>query len=249
MLALSSSFLLIALLYSMVGFGGGSSYAAILAASGVAYTAIPKISLLCNLLVVTGGSYHFGRQGHFSWKLILPFAVASVPMAFAGGMLPLDKQTFFLLMTGALVLCGLRILFLPDRRPEEIRTPSIAVSLLVGGVLGLLSGLVGIGGGIFLSPLLINLGWARSKNAAAVASVFILVNSLAGLAGQFTKNPDMAPLISHWPLFAAVFIGGQVGSRVGSHQSVPHAWVQKSTGILTLFIGIKLLVDAVHPSH
>jgi uncharacterized membrane protein YfcA len=229
----------------MVGFGGGSSYASILAASGVAYTIIPKLSLICNLLVVSGGSYHSIKNGHFSGRLIFPFVLASVPMAYLGGTFPLKKETFFILMTISLMVCGIRVLWIPVRKSHEIKPPTFGVSLLVGGGLGLLSGLVGIGGGIFLSPLLINLGWARSKDAAAVASAFILLNSVAGLAGQLTKNPDLTPLISYGPLFIAVIIGGQVGSRVGSHQSVSYGLIQKSTGVLTLFISIKLFVDTV----
>lgn len=242
MFTLTLSFFIIALLYATVGFGGGTSYIAILAALAVPYTVIPKISLMCNLLVVTGGCYHFYKKGHVNLKLILPFVLSSVPMAFLGGTFPLNEKTFYILLTLSLILCGLRILFLPDRKISEIKTPSFTISLLVGAFLGLLSGMVGIGGGIFLSPLLINMGWARSKDAAAVASAFIFLNSLAGLSGQFTKDMSFTNGQDYLPLFIAVIIGGQIGSRIGTHSKVSYALVQKGTGVLTLFISIKLLM-------
>lgn len=123
MFTLIFSFFIIALLYATVGFGGGSSYIAILAAGGVSYTLIPKISLMCNLLVVTGGCYHYMKEGHFNKKLILPFVMSSVPMAFLGGSFPLTEKTFFILLTMTLALCGIRILFLPDHKVEEVKIP------------------------------------------------------------------------------------------------------------------------------
>lgn len=248
MLSLGVSFFVIAWLYSMVGFGGGSSYIAVLAAAGVPYAVIPKLSLACNLLVVSGGVCHYMKNGHFSWRLITPFVLSSVPMAYFGGQFVLSEKAFFIFLTLSLILCGLRILFLPDRNVTDIKPPSVFVSILVGGVLGLLSGLVGIGGGIFLSPLLINMGWARSKNAAAVASAFIFLNSIAGLAGQLTKDAGALSLVSvgeYLPLFLAVILGGQLGARIGTHRLVSFALVQKGTGVLTLFISLKLLMKMI----
>lgn len=245
MLTLAALFFLIALLYSMVGFGGGSSYVAALAISSVSYVYIPKISLFCNLLVVTGGCYHYYKRGFFSKKLLLPFVLGSVPMAYLGGLYPLKERTFYTLLTLSLVLCGARLLFLRDREPDKIHPPRQSVSVLVGGFLGVLAGAVGIGGGIFLSPILINMGWARSKQAAAVASAFIFLNSLAGLAGQFTKHPEMPDLGTYLPLFASVIAGGQIGSRIGTHAKVSYSFIQKGTGVLTLFIAGKLLYQTV----
>ncbi len=245
MLTLVLSFFAIALAYAIVGFGGGSSYIAVLSAADVSYTLIPKISLFCNLLVVTGGTYHYFKNGHLKWRLVLPFVLSSVPMAFWGGTFPVKEKTFFILLTVSLILCGMRLLFLPDRAVEEIKEPSVSVSLIVGGVLGLLSGLIGIGGGIFLSPILINMGWARAKNAAAVASVFIFVNSIAGLLGQFAKNSSLDFMQDYFLLFVAVFVGGQIGSRIGTHPAVSFSFVQKCTGVLTLFICIKLLIKVI----
>lgn len=245
MISVVASFFLVALLYSTVGFGGGSSYIALLAVYGVPYILIPKIALLCNLLVVSGGCYHFIKKGHFNKRLVIPFVITSVPFAFVGGTIPLKEKTFFILLTTTLIFCGLRILFLPDRKVEAIKTPGLLLSLLTGSFLGLLSGIVGIGGGIFLSPLLINMGWARSKDAAAVASMFILVNSIAGLAGQFTKDATLPQLEMILPLFAAVIIGGQIGSRIGTHSKISYSLIQKGTGILTLFISFRLLLKSL----
>lgn len=245
MFALAFSFSIVALLYSMVGFGGGTSYIALLAAAGTPYLLVPKLSLICNLLVVSGGMYHYRKNGHFSWKLIFPFVLSSVPMAFMGGVYPVSEKTFYIVLAVSLLLCGLRLLFLPDRKIEQIRAPSFLISSMVGGILGFLSGMVGIGGGIFLSPILINMGWARSKDAAAVASAFIFLNSLAGLMGQFTKHPDVGSLAGYAPLFIAVLLGGQIGSRIGSNQFISYGFIQKSTGLLTLFISSKLLLKVV----
>ncbi|RYZ73792.1 MAG: sulfite exporter TauE/SafE family protein [Proteobacteria bacterium] len=245
MLTLAILFFVISLLYSTVGFGGGTSYIAALSVSAISYVWIPKISLLCNLIVVTGGCYHYFKQGYFSKNLLMPFVLSSVPFAYLGGLYPIREKFYYLLLTGALLFCGVRILFIKDRETSLPKPPPFGIALLVGAFLGALSGMVGVGGGIFLSPILINLGWARSKNAAAVASAFILLNSVAGLAGQFTKNPVMPDVQTCLPLFAAVIIGGQIGSRMGTHSRVSHSLIQKSTGLLTLMIGGKLLMQAI----
>ena len=231
-----------ALLYATIGFGGGSSYIAMLAVTDTPYLLIPKISLICNLLVVTGGCYYYIKGKYFSKKFILPFVVTSVPMAFIGGYFPLSEKTFFILLTISLIFCGIRILCISDISPKEITPPRTVVAVIVGGILGLLSGMVGIGGGIFLSPILINMRWARSKEAAAVASMFILLNSLAGLAGQFAKEINFPNVQAYLPLFIAVVIGGQIGSRIGTHSKITYALIQKGTGILTLFISVRLLI-------
>ncbi|MBC7386540.1 MAG: sulfite exporter TauE/SafE family protein [Cryobacterium sp.] len=245
MFTLTLAFFGIALLYSTVGFGGGSSYIALLALSSVPYAFMPKISLLCNLLVVTGGCYLAFRKKLYSARLLVPFVLTSIPMAYVGGLFPLKERLFIGLLTVSLVLSGLRILFLKERELATVRVPSVATSLAVGGALGLFSGMVGIGGGIFLSPVLINMGWARSKNAAAVASAFIFLNSLAGLAGQFTKDPVLPDFQLCLPLFFAVLLGGQIGSRIGTHSRVSYLWIQRGTGALTLLVGGKLLLQVL----
>jgi uncharacterized membrane protein YfcA len=241
MLVLTIAFFFIAMLYATVGFGGGTSYIGMLALISLPFEVIPKISLFCNVLVVSGGCWHYYKNGLMKKSLILPFVISSVPMAFMGGYFPLTEKNFYLILTISLLLCGLRILFIKDRQQDEIKEPGYVVSFITGGLLGLLSGMVGIGGGIFLSPLLINLGWARSKNAAAIASVFILVNSFSGLVGQFAKSSSLPDPMTYVPLFIAVIVGGQIGSRIGTHGKISYALVQKGTGLLTLFISIRLL--------
>lgn len=247
MLTLTIDFFIIALLYSTVGFGGGSSYIAILAIAGLPFTMIPKISLICNLLVVSGGTWQYIRKGHFNKKLIFPFVASSVPLAYVGGRFPLSEKSFYILLTIGLTLAALRLLFLPDKHPKDIRQPSLFIALSTGAILGLLSGMVGIGGGIFLSPLLINLGWARSKDAAPVASMFILLNSLSGLGGQFVKSAELPDPLVYFPLFIAVVIGGQIGSRISTHSKVSYSFIQKGTGLLTLMISVHLLIKNFIP--
>lgn len=245
MFSLVGSFFAIALVYSMVGFGGGSSYIAILAASGLSHLALPKISLMCNILVVSGSCYHFYKRGHFKQSFILPLLLASIPMAFLGGIYKITEKNYFILLTASLFICGVRLLLIQDRSSENLTSPALPIVLLLGSTLGLLSGMVGIGGGIFLSPLLINLGWMRSKEAAATASLFILLNSIAGLIGQFLKNSHFQGLDQYIFVFVAVVLGGQVGIRLGTSHKVSYLQIQKITGILILLISVRLFVEKI----
>jgi len=234
-------FFVIAFLYSIVGFGGGSSYLALLALADVSFKTIPVISLICNLLVVSGGCWHFYKQGHFNKKLILPFILSSVPMALLGGMYPISEKTFLLLLAISLSLAGIRLLFSTPNHNTKTHAPSLTMAIIVGALLGLLSGLVGLGGGIFLSPLLLNFKWAQPKEAAATASAFILLNSLSGLIGQLTKGVP-SDLSSYAILFVVVIMGGQIGSRIGSHSRISQKYIQIGTAILVLFIAGRLIV-------
>lgn len=233
-------FFIIALLYSTVGFGGGSSYIAVLAVSNIPYLMIPKIGLLCNLLVVSGGCWHYYKKGHFNRRLILPFVLSSVPMAFIGGMYPVKEKAFMMILAGSLLLAGFRLLFIAKPQESDLTAPSPGVSVLIGGLLGFLSGLVALGGGIFLSPLLLNLRWGRPKEVAAVASAFIFLNSAAGLAGQLTKGMP-SDIAEYWPLFLAVLLGGQFGSRIGTNPLVSQHLIQRGTAVLILIISTRLL--------
>lgn len=233
-------FFIIALFYSTVGFGGGSSYLAVLAVSNIPYLLMPKLGLICNLMVVSGGCWHYYKKGHFNKRLILPFALSSVPMAFIGGMYPIKEETFMVVLSGSLFLAGLRLLFVAKPEEGKVKIPSMINSTIVGGALGLLSGIIALGGGIFLSPLMMNLKWGRPKEVAATASAFIFLNSSAGLAGQLTKGMPQE-IIEYWPLLLAVFLGGQIGSRFGTSQLTSHAMVQRGTGILILIISSRLL--------
>jgi uncharacterized membrane protein YfcA len=245
MFALVTSFFIIALLYATVGFGGGSSYLAALAVANVPFALIPKIGLVCNLLVVTGGCWLFYKKGHFSKKLILPFVLSSVPMAFIGGIYPIKEKTFMILLGFSLMCAALRLLFVRGNGAEDTHIPPLKVSVPVGAGLGLLSGMVGIGGGIFLSPLMLTFKWGKPKEVAAAASAFIWLNSAAGLAGQLIKDFKVVDDLSHYGyLFAAVLLGGQIGSRISTHSKIQQVWIQNATAVLVLFISTKLLIKA-----
>ncbi len=241
LIPLCGLFFLIATLYSMAGFGGGSSYLAVLVLAGFPYQSIAPVALACNLIVSGTGFVNFYRAGYLKWKNVLPFAVLSVPMAYWGGSLPISKGLFSLLLGLSLIVVAFRMLFVP--RPFEGRqsTPESQVwkiGLPVGGVIGFLSGLVGIGGGIFLSPVLLLLGWANAKEAAAAASIFIFLNSAAGLLGHAGKAAvDLNRL---WPLALAVFWGGHIGSRMGSAH-LPKKVLERILAVLVLCASYKLL--------
>jgi uncharacterized membrane protein YfcA len=244
-LVLVGSFFAVALLYAMVGFGGGSSYVALLASAQTPYVLIPKVGLICNLLVVTGGCWFFFRRGHFSRRLIIPFIISSVPFAFLGGLFPIKERAYLLLLSTCLIGASIRILIVKEKTSSETRYPSTISALAVGSTLGFISGMVGIGGGIFLAPIMLGMKWGLPKQIAATASVFILVNSLAGLAGQFVKDPAiMYEVAKYYPLFLAVIIGGLLGSALGTHSKVPQTWIKNATAVLILFIGAQLLFRA-----
>lgn len=172
---------------------------------------------------------------------MLPFILSSVPMAFLGGMYAISENTFQGLLAGCLILAGFRLLFIPKSSIELTHIPSWATSMAFGGILGALSGVVGIGGGIFLAPLMLNLRWGKPKEVASTASAFIWLNSLAGLAGQSTKGipPE---IFNYWPLFIAVILGGQIGSLFGSHPKISQSSIQRLTALLILLISIRLII-------
>lgn len=256
MLALPILFLVTASLYACVGFGGGSTYNALLVLADVDYRVIPPISLLCNIIVVSGGVWHFARAGHINIIKILPWIALSVPAAWLGGYIELPKREFTILLGAALFASGIRMLW-PDRKPnlyngsekdsknpeERINRPGLALSLSLGGVLGLIAGLTGIGGGIFLAPVLHLLRWGNPHAIAGTCSLFILLNSLAGLTGKFMRSGAsdlMLGMAPYWVLAPAVLLGGQIGSRLGSGK-LNAGTVKKMTGILTLYVSFRLL--------
>ena len=235
----------IALIYASVGFGGGSSYTALLTLSGIEPQLVPVISLCCNIIVVTGGTYRFWRAGLIEWKSVLPLLAISAPLAFLGGLMPLNESTFLLILGSTLLVSAIALL-LPQERLPEVRLPSPVVMLLSGFV-GLLAGLSGIGGGIFMAPVLHLIRWTEAKRIAAFASLYILVNSITGLTGQLLKNGFDAvfdPAFQFWPLLLAVFVGGQIGSHMGIKLFSPH-WLRRATALLVGYAAIRLLWQAV----
>jgi uncharacterized membrane protein YfcA len=225
-----------------VGFGGGSTYIALLALAGVSAHLVPVVAPLCNIVVVTGGTIRFARAGLVPWRRVLPLVIVSAPLAYLGGLTPIKQATFIAILGVSLFVAGLLLLFQRTRATENLRQTTTATDAALGGAVGYLSGLVGIGGGIFLSPLQHLMRWANPRQIAATASVFILVNSIAGLAGQLTKlgTSGLTSLVHFWPLLLAVLVGGQIGSHAGIRLFSEPA-VRRATGVLILYVSGQLL--------
>ena len=215
MIILSILFFITAILYSSVGFGGGSTYLALLLIWDIPYYIFPVIALLCNIIVVTGNSINYVRAGNHNFKLLLPFLFGSIPLAFLGGTLIVKKEIFEILLFLVLSIAGLLLLINNksyDDKNIVIKKVNLFVSILIGSILGLISGIVGIGGGIFLSPILFLLKADKPKNIVTTASLFIFVNSMSGVFGQLTKQNVLNEIINYWPLFLTVLIGGLIGN-------------------------------------
>ena len=240
--ALAAAFFVTAVLYASVGFGGGSTDTAVLALSGVDYRMIPLLALACNIVVVAGGTLRFALAGVVPWKGALSLTTLAAPAAFLGGLLPIAERQFLLLLGMSLVGAG-ALLLVPNARQQG--EPSRAVSLMPAAAvpLGFLAGIVGIGGGIFLAPLLHLTRWHGTREVAATASLFILVNSIFGLAGQVIKgNEDRLGSAVQYglPLLLAVAIGGQIGSMLAAKR-LPERLIRAGTGALTIYVGARLL--------
>ena len=210
---------LVAFLYSSVGHGGASGYLALMAIWGIAPEVMKPTALLLNLFVSLTSFIQFFRGGHFRWKLFLPFAIASIPMAFAAGMITVDTDIYKKMLGILLLVPIIRFLFFRNIQVNEIRKADVSLSLLIGAAIGFLSGLIGIGGGILLSPALLLLKWADMKQTAAISALFIFVNSLSGLAGQLTKGIQFTP--DMYAYVAVAFAGGLLGAYFGSLRFKP----------------------------
>ncbi|MEO1968238.1 MAG: sulfite exporter TauE/SafE family protein [Sphingomonadaceae bacterium] len=251
MLITAGIFFITAVLYASVGYGGGSTYNAVLAMSGIDYRLMPVLALACNIIVVTGGCIRFARLKIMPWRGALVLTAIAAPAAFLGGLTPIDKHPFLLILGASLVVTGVTLL-IPVRKAsadgetsEDVEPTRYArfMPLLVAPI-GYLAGLVGIGGGIFLAPFLHLVRWNKARAIAATASLFILVNSLFGLAGQLLKggadNLSTAVTLG-LPLLIAVTIGGQIGSLLAS-RILPATWIRWLTAALTLWVGGRLLL-------
>src|SRR3989449_3569854 len=234
---ISVAILVVAFLYSSVGHAGASGYIAVMTLFGLAPPVIKPAALVLNILVACLAAFQFWRAGHFSWQLLWPFAVASVPFAFLGGYLNFPTHVFKILVGLVLLYSAARFLIRP-KPDEEPRKPARALAVSVGAGLGLLSGLTGTGGGIFLTPLLIFMRWARTKTASAVSALFILVNSISGLLGNISSTKQL-PLFA-LPLVVAAVTGGAVGSYLGSRQFSPH-FIKRLLAVVLIIAGLKLI--------
>lgn len=252
LMLLCAALFLVALLYSSVGHAGASGYIAVMSLVGLAPAVIKPTALALNILVASVAAWQFWRAGHFRWALFWPFAVTAVPAAYVGGWISLPARAFTLLL-GVVLLWSAWRFFSEPKTPQPVPvTASTSVSsvasverpvprvaaLASGAGIGLLSGLTGTGGGIFLTPLLLMMGWAQPKNAAAVSALFILMNSGSGLLGNWASTrdlPDELPV-----MLAAVLVGGAIGSFMGSHR-LPARQIKRLLGVVLVIAGLKLL--------
>jgi len=240
-------FLVTATLYSSVGFGGGSTYLAILLIWGIPYSIFPVIALSCNIIVVSGNCFNYVKAGNLNLKLLLPYLIGSIPLAYIGGSLSVEKKIFEILLFLVLLVAGSLLLFnfkSYDALNKSYRKTSTTISVLIGAIIGFVSGVVGIGGGIFLSPILFLLKNAKPKHIVTSASLFILINSIFGIIGQLTKHEILDQIKDYWYLLIAVLIGGQIGNFLNL-KIFPTRVMALITAVLVLFVaarmGIKLI--------
>jgi len=219
LLLLAAGMLLASFVYASVGHGGASAYLAAMALAGLAPAEMRPIALTLNVIVSSLATWKFWRARHFSWRLFWPFAAVSIPFAYLGGAITLPGQAYKIVVGLVLVYAGWQLWrsFRAGEEMREVRAPAVPLAMAIGAAMGLLSGLTGVGGGIFLSPLLLMLGWAGTKQTSAVAAPFILVNSIAGLAAGFVAGTAALPGAT-WALAAAVLAGGWLGAEYGSRR-------------------------------
>jgi len=242
MIILSILFFITAILYSSVGFGGGSTYLALLLIWNIPYYIFPIIALLCNIIVVSGNSFNYVRAGNHNFKLLLPFIIGSVPFAFFGGTLKIEKDIFEILLFFVLSIAGLLLLI--NNKSYEVdnfitKKINPITSFFIGSLLGLISGIVGIGGGIFLSPILFLLKAEKPKIIVTTASLFILINSISGILGQLTKENILIELSNYFILFICVFFGGLLGNFLNL-KIFTSRMLAIVTSLLVIFISIRI---------
>lgn len=236
-------FFVIAAIYAAVGFGGGSSYLALLSLLGFSFFFIRTNALLCNLFVVSVSSFLFYKNKIISFKDVLPFIVASIPMTFIGAVLKLDETVFFVLLAATLIISSFFLLWqtlFNKNENEKVTKYPFYISYVLGASIGILSGLVGIGGGVFLAPILNHLKWEKPIKIAGLTAFFILANSISGLMGLVINKTFEYSFLTTIPLLFAVFIGGQIGVRFSIKKN-NSKWIKIFTGILVLIVGVRIL--------
>ena len=233
----------IALLYSTVGHAGASGYLAVMALFGLTPLVMKPTALVLNILVAIVGTIRFARAGFFRWRLFWPFAVTSIPASFIGGALTLPIPIYKSIVGAVLLYSAIRLFFEAKTAETKQTTPvPIVVALVLGATIGLLSGLTGVGGGIFLSPVLLLMHWAKAKETSGVAVAFILVNSISGLLGHVASVNFLAPEIMYWA--PAALLGGWVGSELGT-RVLPVSGVRRWLSVVLILAGLKLLGEAI----
>jgi len=244
---LAIMFLVTATLYSSVGFGGGSTYLALLLIWGIPYSIFPVIALSCNIIVVSGNSLNYVKAGNLNLKLLLPYLIGSIPLAYIGGSLSVEKEIFEILLFLVLLIAGSLLLFnfkSYDVINQSYRKIPTGISVLIGGIIGFVSGVVGIGGGIFLSPILFLLKNAKPKHIITTASLFILINSISGIIGQLTKNEVLDQIKDYWYLLIAVLIGGQIGNFLNLKIFSTRV-MALITAFLVLFVAVRMGIKLI----
>ena len=242
MIILTIFFFITAILYSSIGFGGGSTYLALMLIWDIPFYIFPIIALICNIIVVTGNSINFLRTKSINLNLITPYLIGSVPFAFYGASISIDKNLFEILLFFILLIAGIFLLLESKSFNNDeiiIRKVSKVISIFIGSIIGFISGLVGIGGGIFLSPILFLLKAGYPKHITSSASLFILINSIFGVAGQLTKDIVINEFFNYWPLFVAVLIGGQIGSFLNI-KFLSNKFLALLTSLLVIFVAIRM---------
>ena len=247
MIILSIFFFITAILYSSVGFGGGSTYLALMLIWELPYYIIPILALFCNIIVVSGNSINYLRSGNINLRLLIPYLIGSIPFAFFGASISIEKNLFEILLFFVLAIAGV-FLFIESKTLNsdkfEIKKVSKILSILIGSIIGFVSGIVGIGGGIFLSPILFLMRAGYPKHIAATASLFILINSIFGVTGQLTKNIVFDEFLNFWPLFLCVLIGGQIGNYLNI-KFLSNKTLALITSLLVIFVAIRMGVRLI----
>ena len=242
MIILSIFFFITAIFYSSVGFGGGSTYLALMLIWDIPYYIFPILALICNIIVVSGNSINYVRSGNLNLKLLTPYLMGSIPFAFFGASISITKELFEILLFVILIIAGIFLLIESKSfNNDQIKINSIPkiISLLIGSIIGFTSGIIGIGGGIFLSPILFLMKAGYPKQIATTASLFILINSIFGVAGQLTKDIVFHEFLNFWPLFIAVLIGGQIGNFLNI-KFLSGKTLAIITSLLVIFVAIRM---------
>ena len=242
MIILSIFFLITSILYSSVGFGGGSTYLALMLIWEIPFFIIPILALCCNIIVVSGNSINYVRSGNFNFKLLFPYLFGSIPFAFFGASISISKELFEITLFVILSIAGIFLLIESKSfNNDQIKLNSIpkVVSIFIGSIIGFISGIVGIGGGIFLSPILFLMKAGYPKHIATTASLFILINSIFGVAGQLTKDIVFDEFLNYWPLFLCVLAGGQIGNFLNI-KLLSNKTLALITSVLVIFVAIRM---------
>ena len=242
MIILTIFFFITAILYSSIGFGGGSTYLALMLIWDVPYYIFPIIALFCNIIVVSGNSVNFVRTKNINIKLLFPYLIGSIPFAFFGASISIEKNLFETLLFFILMVAGIFLLIESKSfNINQIKVNQIPkiISIVIGSIIGFISGLVGIGGGIFLSPILFLMKAGYPKHITSTASLFILINSIFGIIAHLTKDIVLEEFLNYWPLFLAVLIGGQIGSYLNV-KFLSNKFLALITSFLVIFVAIRM---------